>query len=82
MLNTASTVVEKIEQFEKRLDAISGMREGLMNRLSNLTSAVKTVNLDTKLYDDVASGLRRSTGRIRSIRSSAADRLAALSRLN
>ena len=73
---------EKIEQFEKRLDAISGMREGLMNRLSNLTSVVKTVNLDTKLYDDVASGLRRSTSRIRSIRSSAADRLAALSRLN
>ena len=73
---------EKIEQFEKRLDAISGMREGLMNRLSNLTSVVKTVNLDTKLYDDVASGLRRSTGRIRSIRSSVADRLAALSRLD
>ena len=73
---------EKIEQFEQRLDAISGMREGLMNRLNNLTSVVKTINLDTNLFTDVQNGLQRSSGRIRSIRSTAADRLAALSRLD
>ena len=34
---------DKIEQFNERLDAIGGMREGLISRLNNLTNMVGTV---------------------------------------
>ena len=73
---------DKINQFEERLDAISGMREGLISRLNNLTNMVGTVNLNTDLFTDVQDGLSAGAGRIRSIRSAAADRVLALSRLD
>lgn len=71
---------EKIEQFEERLDAISGLRSGLASRLANLTAMVGEVNLNTDAFSDVQEGLAAGTSRIRSVRSSVADRILALSR--
>lgn len=71
---------EKIEQFEERLDAISGLRSGLASRLANLTAMVGEVNLNTDMFSDVQEGLAAGTSRIRSVRSSVADRVLALSR--
>jgi len=71
---------EKIEQFEERLNAISGLRSGLVSRLANLTSMVGEVNLNTDVFSDVQEGLATGTSRIRSVRSSVADRVLALSR--
>lgn len=70
---------EKIEQFEERLNAISGLRTGLVSRLSNLTSMVGELNLNTDMFSDVQEGLATGTSRIRSVRSSVADRVLALS---
>ena len=56
---------DKIEQFNERLDAISGMREGLISRLNNLTNMVGTVSLNTDLFTDVEQGLTNGTNRIR-----------------
>ena len=71
---------EKIEQFEERLNAISGIRTGLASRLANLTAMVGEVNLNTDVFSDVQEGLAAGTSRIRSVRSSVADRVLALSR--
>ena len=71
---------EKIEQFEERLNAISGLRSGLASRLANLTAMVGEVNLNTDMFSDVQEGLAAGTSRIRSVRSSVADRVLALSR--
>ena len=71
---------EKIEQFEERLNAISGIRTGLASRLANLTAMVGEVNLNTDVFSDVQEGLATGTSRIRSVRSSVADRVLALSR--
>ena len=73
---------DKIEQFNERLDAIGGMREGLISRLNNLTNMVGTVSLNTDLFTDVEQGLTNGTNRIRSVRSAVADRVLALSRLS
>ena len=73
---------EKIDQFEKRLDAISGLRSGLVSRLANLTSMVGEVNLNTNMFSDVQEGLATGTTRIRSVRSAVADRILALSRFD
>ena len=74
---------DKIEDFEKRLDAITGIRTTLVSRLSNLTRIVGgDVNLNTDAFSDVQAGLSNGAGRIRSVKSSVADRVLALSRFN
>ena len=75
--------VEKIEQFEERLDAITGLRTTLVSRLSNLTRMVGgELNLNTDAFSDVQEGLNNGTSRIRSVKSAVADRVLALSRFN
>jgi len=72
---------EKIEQFEERLNAIGGLRSGLISRLSNLTNMVGgDLTLNTTVFSDVREGLTAGTNRIRSVRSAVADRVLALSR--
>jgi uncharacterized protein (DUF849 family) len=73
---------EKIEQFEERLDAISGLRSSLVSRLANLTNMVGELNLNTEAFSDVQANLNNSATRVRAVRSAVADRVLALSRFN
>jgi uncharacterized protein (DUF849 family) len=74
---------EKIEQFEERLDAISGLRSSLVSRLANLTNMVGgELTLNTEAFSDVQANLNTSATRVRAVRSAVADRVLALSRFN
>ena len=74
---------EKIEEFEERLDAISGLRSSLVSRLANLTNMVGgELNLNTDAFSDVQENLNNSATRVRAVRSAVADRVLALSRFN
>jgi len=74
---------EKIEQFEERLNAISGLRSNLVSRLSNLTNMVgEEINLNTTVFSDVQTTLESRTNRIRAVKSSVAQRVLALSRFD
>jgi hypothetical protein len=74
---------EKINEFEKRLDTISGLRTDLVSRLANLTNMVGgELNLDTNMFSDIQENLNTSTSRVRAVRSAAADRILNLSRFN
>lgn len=74
---------EKINEFEKRLDTISGLRTDLVSRLANLTNMVGgELNLDTNMFSDIQENLSTSTSRVRAVRSAAADRILNLSRFN
>jgi len=72
---------DKVEDFEKRLDSIQSMRTSLRTRLSNLTKLVGNVELDTNVYSDIQENLDSRVSRIRGVRSSVADRVLALSRI-
>ena len=72
---------DKVKDFEDRLDAIQSKRTSLRTRLSNLSKLVGEVNLDTSLYDDIQQNLDSRISRIRGVRSSVAERVLALSRL-
>jgi hypothetical protein len=74
---------EKINEFEKRLDTISGLRTDLVSRLANLTNMVGgELNLDTNMFSDIQENINASTSRVRAVRSAAADRILNLSRFN
>lgn len=71
---------DKVEDFEKKLDAIQTKREDLSNRLKNLTSMLGgEVNINTTPYADISEGLQTRAEGIRAVRSSIANRLANLS---
>lgn len=72
---------DKVKDFEDRLDAIQSKRTSLRTRLSNLSKLVGNVNLDTSLYDDIQQNLDSRISRIRGVRSSVAERVLALSRI-
>ena len=72
---------DKVEDFEKRLDSIQSMRTSLRTRLSNLTKLVGEVDLNTGVYSDIQEHLDSRVNRIRGVRSSVADRVLALSRI-
>ena len=72
---------DKVGEFEKRLDSIQSMRTSLRTRLSNLTKLVGDVNLDTNMFSDVQENLNTRLSRIRGVRSSVADRVLSLSRI-
>ncbi len=74
---------DKIEDFEKKLDAITGLKTTLKSRLSNLTRIVGgEVNLNTDAFSDIQAGLNNGASRIRSVKSTVADRVLALSRFD
>ena len=74
---------DKIKDFEKKLDAITGLKTTLKSRLSNLTRIVGgEVNLNTDAFSDVQAGLNNGASRIRSVKSTVADRVLALSRFD
>ena len=72
---------DKIGEFEKKLDSIQGMRSSVRTRLANLTKLVGEVNLNTGVYNDIQQGIDEGVSRIRGVRSSVADRVLALSRI-
>jgi hypothetical protein len=74
---------EKVELFEQRLDSIQIMREGLRTRLGKLTTVLGgELNVNTQPYRDVSARLQGRMASIRSVRSSAATRLMALTRID
>lgn len=77
----ASFNEDKIDEFEKKLDSIQGVRSSVRTRLSNLTKLVGEVDLNTEVYSDIQEGIDEGISRIRGVRSSVADRVLALSRI-
>jgi hypothetical protein len=72
-----------VELFEQRLDSIQIMREGLRTRLGKLTTVLGgELNVNTQPYRDVSARLQGRMASIRSVRSSAATRLMALTRID
>lgn len=77
----ASFNEDKIDEFEKKLDSIQGVRSSVRTRLSNLTKLVGEVDLNTDVYSDLQQGIDEGISRIRGVRSTVADRVLALSRI-
>ena len=73
---------ENVERFEARLNTLSGQRESLRTRVSNLTNMLGgEIELHSDPYADVADGLATRVNSIRAVRSSVAERLSNLTLL-
>ena len=84
LVETAESFNEdKVELFEQRLDSIQTMREGLRTRLGNLTTVLGgELNVNTQPYRDVSARLQGRMASIRTVKSSVATRLMALTRID
>jgi hypothetical protein len=72
-----------VELFEQRLDSIQTMREGLRTRLGNLTTVLGgKLDVNTQPYRDVSARMQGRLASIRTVKSSAATRLLALTRID
>jgi hypothetical protein len=74
---------DKIEEFEAKLDRVQIIRTDLRSRMQSLSSTLGgSLNVNTDTYNDVASGLQSRMSAIRPVRSSIAERLSALTRID
>ena len=84
LLGLAETFNEdKVEAFEAKLDKIQVVRKDLSDRIGKLSTALGgSVNVNSTPYRDVAAGLQSRVNALRPVRSSIAERLRALSRID
>lgn len=83
VLNVAQGFDEdNVERFEERLKSLSGQRDALRVRVSNLTTMLGgDIELHSDPYADVADGIANRVNSIRAVRSGVAERLSNLTLL-